>query len=149
MILSAVSIAGATLALLPEVPVWALALLWCVGGFGRGLVFVSLEVLLLNLCSPHEAGANSAALQVGDALGIVVLLSTSGTAFAALADMTTTTAGGHSPHPTAFSAVLLPAAALSLAGAMLAARLQPPRTRHAMPDAVRPVMFSAALQEGR
>lgn len=79
------------------------------------MVMASLAVLLLRLSRPEEAGANSAALQVGDALANVVLVSAAGTAFAAL---------GGATHAAAFTAVLLPMAAIALTGVWVAGRLR-------------------------
>jgi MFS family permease len=116
MILSALAIAGAGLTLLPGAPVWTAALAWVVGGLGLGLVIASLSVLLLRLSPPAEAGANSAALQVSDALSNVILVSATGTAFAAL---------GGAAHAAAFAAVFLPLATIALTGTWVAARLRP------------------------
>ncbi|MFE2429715.1 MFS transporter [Streptomyces sp. NPDC059373] len=117
MVLSALAIAGAGLTLLPGAPAWTAAIAWAVGGLGLGLVIASLSVLLLRLSPPAEAGANSAALQVSDALSNVVLVSATGTAFAAL---------GGAAHAAAFAAVFLPLAAIALTGVWVAARLRDP-----------------------
>lgn len=114
MFLMAVAIAGAALPLLDGAPAWSAAAAWAVGGLGAGLVISSLSVTLFKLSPPSEAGANSAALQVSDALSSVILVAAAGTVFAAL--------GG---TKVAFTAVLLPLAALALAGVGVAARLRP------------------------
>ncbi|MFF3251898.1 MFS transporter [Actinacidiphila glaucinigra] len=114
MFLMAAAIAGAALPLLDAAPAWSAAAAWAVGGLGAGLVISSLSVILFKLSAPSEAGANSAALQVSDALSSVVLVAAAGTVFAAL--------GGASG---AFTAVLLPLAVLALAGVGVAARLRP------------------------
>ncbi len=49
-----------------------------------GLVIASTSVLLLHLSAPEEAGANSASLQISDALSNIVLLAAGGAAFASL-----------------------------------------------------------------
>ncbi|MFF7195612.1 MFS transporter [Streptomyces sp. NPDC008079] len=129
MVLSAAAICGASLALVQSVPVWIVAVAWCAGGLGMGLVISTLSVLMLEQSAPAEAGANSAALQVSDALSNVLLVAAAGTVFAALgggtvgaaADASTTTTA----HPAAFAAVFLPAAALALVGAFVAGRLRP------------------------
>ncbi|MFE5138359.1 MFS transporter [Streptomyces fagopyri] len=112
--LMAAAIAGAALPLLDAAPAWSAAAAWGVGGLGAGLVISSLGVILFKLSPPSEAGANSAALQVSDALSSVVLVAAAGTVFAAL--------GGAKG---AFAAVLLPLAALALAGVGVAVRLRP------------------------
>lgn len=114
MFLMAAAIAGAALPLLDAAPAWSAAAAWAVGGLGAGLVISSLSVILFKLSPPSEAGANSAALQVSDALSSVVLVAAAGTVFAAL--------GGAAG---AFTAVLLPMSVLALAGVAVAARLRP------------------------
>ncbi|MEU6481459.1 MFS transporter [Streptomyces sp. NPDC047017] len=126
MVLVAAAIATAPSVLVHSVPVWTVAVAWGFGCFGMGLVIASTSVLLLQLSPPAEAGANSAALQMSDALSNVVLLATGGAAFAALgggtAAPTTTTV---SPaHPAAFAAVFLPMAGVALAGAWVARRVR-------------------------
>ncbi|MFF7972843.1 MFS transporter [Streptomyces sp. NPDC007905] len=127
MVLVAAAIATAPSVLVPAVPVWIVAVAWGFGCFGMGLVISSAGVLLLKLSAPQEAGANSAALQISDALSNVVLLAATGAAFAALgggssASGTATTAG--SGHPAAFEAVFLPMAAVALVGAWVTTRLR-------------------------
>jgi hypothetical protein len=116
MFLTALAICGVALTLVPGAPAWIAAPAWAVGGLGIGLAMASLAVLLLNLSPPAEAGANSAALQVSDALANVVLVSAAGTVFAAL---------GGATHGAAFAAVFLPMAAIALSGAWVAGRLRP------------------------
>jgi MFS family permease len=132
LLLSGVAIAAVPLALDDAVPVWIVAVAWCVGGAGMGLSISTLGVLLLRLSPPADAGTNSAALQVSDALANVLLVAAAGTVFTALgggsvAPTTGDLAGAAVGHPAAFAAVFLPAAALALAGAAVAARLRPKR----------------------
>ncbi|MYW47771.1 MFS transporter [Streptomyces sp. SID161] len=133
MVLVAVAIVTAPGVLLHSVPVWSVAVAWGVGCFGMGLVISSTSVLLLQLSAPEEAGTNSAALQISDALSNVVLLAATGAAFASLgggstAAGTATGAGSAaatgSGHPAAFAAVFLPMAAVALAGAWVTRRLR-------------------------
>ncbi|MGW6837914.1 MFS transporter [Streptomyces sp. NPDC054949] len=144
MVLVTFAIAAAPTVLLTWVPVWTLALAWAVGCLGMGLVIGSTSVLLLELSAPREAGANSAALQISDALANVVLLAAGGAAFAALGGGTVgaahaVTSGGASSHPGAFVVVFLPMACVALVGAWVATRL------HATPaDAARPTPADAA-----
>ncbi|MFD0271780.1 MFS transporter [Streptomyces sp. NPDC127106] len=131
MVLVAFAIAAAPAVLVPWVPVWSLALTWGVGCLGMGLVIGSTSVLLLKLSAPEEAGANSAALQISDALANVVLLAAGGAAFAALgggsvgaaAHSVAEGAGAAVSHPAAFVVVFLPMAAVALVGAWVATRL--------------------------
>ncbi|MEU9300424.1 MFS transporter [Streptomyces sp. NPDC048269] len=134
MVMVAAAIAAAPAVLIDSVPVWTLALAWAVGCLGMGLVIGSTSVLLLKLSAPEEAGANSAALQISDALANVVLLAGGGAAFAALgggavgaAHAVTAAEGAGASHPAAFAVVFLPMACVALAGAWVATRLEPSR----------------------
>ncbi|MER6982255.1 MFS transporter, partial [Streptomyces carpinensis] len=126
MVLVAAAIATAPSVLVDAVPVWTIAVAWGFGCFGMGLVIASTSVLLLRLSAPEEAGANSAALQISDALANVLLLAAGGAAFAALGGGTVahTTATGSAAHPAAFAAVFLPMAGVALAGAWVATRVR-------------------------
>jgi MFS family permease len=130
MVLSATAIAAVPLALDHAVPPAVVAVAWLVGGLGMGLVISSLSVLLLQVSQPRDAGANSAALQVSDALSNVLLVAAAGTVFAALgggsvAPSADDVAATASAHPLAFTCVFLPAAAIALIGVALAGRLRP------------------------
>ncbi|MFD3697217.1 MFS transporter [Streptomyces sp. NPDC058646] len=130
MVMVAIAIAAAPAVLIESVPVWTLALAWAVGCLGMGLVIGSTSVLLLKLSAPEEVGANSASLQISDALANVVLLAAGGAAFAALGGGAVgaahaVTAGGAPSHPAAFVVVFLPMACVALVGAWVAARLEP------------------------
>ncbi|RPF40843.1 putative MFS family arabinose efflux permease [Streptomyces sp. Ag109_G2-6] len=128
MVLVALAILAAPAVLVESVPVWTLAVAWAVGSLGMGLVIGSTSVLLLRLSAPEEAGANSAALQISDALANVVLLAACGAAFAALGGGAVGAghvleAGGGASHPAAFLVVFLPMACVALVGAWVATRL--------------------------
>ncbi|MEV5877829.1 MFS transporter [Streptomyces sp. NPDC052101] len=127
MVLVAAAITTAPSVLAHSVPVWTVALGWGFGCFGMGLVIASTGVLLLQLSAPEEAGANSAALQISDALADVVLLSVTGAAFAALGGGTSaagTATAADGSHPAAFAAVFLPMAGVALVGAWVTTRLR-------------------------
>ncbi|MER6998506.1 MFS transporter [Streptomyces sp. NPDC000410] len=129
MVLVAAAIATAPSVLIASVPVWIVGLAWGWGCFGMGLVISSSSVLLLKLSAPEEAGSNSAALQISDALSNVMLLAAGGAAFAALGGgavgaHAASAAGGAGSHPVAFAAVFLPMAGVALAGAWVATRLR-------------------------
>ncbi|MEV7613519.1 MFS transporter [Streptomyces sp. NPDC089799] len=136
MVLEALAIATAPLVLIGSVPAWLLTLTWAVGCLGLGLVIGSTSVLLLELSPPEEAGSNSAALQISDALANVVLLASGGAAFAALGGGTVgaahgaaADAAGAASHPGAFVVVFLPMACVALLGAWVATRLDPESAR--------------------
>ncbi|WP_406837475.1 MFS transporter [Streptomyces sp. AHU1] len=128
MLLVAAAVAAAPSVLIPAVPVWTVAVAWGFGCFGMGLVIASTSVLLLQLSAPEEAGANSAALQISDALSNVLLLAVGGAAFAALGGGSVagaaTASGAHGSHPAAFAAVFLPMAGVALLGAWVTTRLR-------------------------
>ncbi|MFD4609431.1 MFS transporter [Streptomyces sp. NPDC058440] len=127
MVLVAAAIAAAPSVLIAAVPVWTVAVAWAFGCFGMGLVIASTSVLLLRLSAPEEAGTNSAALQISDALSNVVLLAAGGAAFAALGGGTvahTTATTASASHPAAFAVVFLPMAAVALTGAWVTRRLR-------------------------
>ncbi|MFJ3099876.1 MFS transporter [Streptomyces sp. NPDC086835] len=131
MLLVAAAIATAPSVLIEAVPVWTVGVAWGFGCFGMGLVIGSTSVLLLKLSAPEEAGANSAALQISDALSNVLLLAAGGAAFAALGGGAVGAAhavsdGVSGAHPAAFAAVFLPMAGVALAGAWVATRLRVP-----------------------
>ncbi|MEU6808351.1 MFS transporter [Streptomyces sp. NPDC046831] len=130
MVLVAAAIAAAPSVLFPAVPVWTVAVAWGFGCFGMGLVIASTSVLLLRLSAPEEAGANSAALQISDALSNVLLLAAGGAAFVALGGGTVAhsaaAAAGTGSHPAAFAAVFLPMAGVALAGAWVTRRVHAP-----------------------
>jgi MFS family permease len=133
MLLTGGAIAAVPLALVHAVPVWIVAAAWCAAGMGMGMMISTLTVLLLKVSRPEDTGANSAALQVSDALANVVFVGAAGTVFAALgggsiAPAATAATTAVQSHPAAFAAVFVPAAALALAASAIAPRLRTPPT---------------------
>ncbi len=124
MVLVAAAIVAAPSVLVQAVPVWTVAVAWAFGCFGMGLVIASASVLLLQLSAPEEAGANSAALQISDALSNVVLLAATGAAFAALGGGSTSATAADPTRPAAFAAVFLPMAVVALVGAWVTTRVR-------------------------
>lgn len=53
-------------------PVWVIVVAWGVSGFGVGLAYAPLSVVVLAAAPPGEEGAASAALQLCDVLGVAV-----------------------------------------------------------------------------
>ncbi|MFF4382305.1 MFS transporter [Kitasatospora sp. NPDC001547] len=128
-LLTALAIAGAALVLVPAVPAWAASVAWGFGGVGMGLSIASVSVLMMKLSAPEDAGANSAALQMSDALGNVLLTGLAGVLFAALGGGSPAAAGHGAAEgagsPGAFAVILLVMAGVSLLGALLAGRVRP------------------------
>ena len=116
--LVAVGIGGAALALWPALPPAVAALGWLVGGLGMGLGMTSVSVLTLQQSLPGDQGANSAAVQICDALGGIVFIGIAGSIFAALH----THAGDDTR---AFLVIFGSMAALAVVGAVVAPRVRP------------------------
>ncbi len=129
MLLSGSAIAAVPLALDRSVSTWVVAIAWCVGGLGMGLAISALSVLMLRLSPAAEAGVNSAALQVSDALSNIVMVAAAGTAFTALGGGSPAASSHPSSHVAAFAAVFLPAAAVALTGVAISPRLAPDSVR--------------------
>ncbi|MCU0265008.1 MAG: MFS transporter [Actinomycetia bacterium] len=112
------SIAGVALVLAPAVPAVVAAVAWSIGGLGMGLGMASIAVAVLELSPVEDQGANSAALQVCDALFSVVFIGVGGAVYAyahSRADLQT--AG--------FVVIFAAMALLAGLGALMAPRLRP------------------------
>lgn len=116
--LVAVGIGGAALALWPAVPVLVAGLGWTVGGLGMGMAMASVSVLTLEQSPLADQGANSAALQVSDALFSIVFIGIGGAIFAGLH-------AGAGLEQAAFLAIFAVMAALAVLGAVVARRVRP------------------------
>ncbi|MBV2154189.1 MFS transporter [Kitasatospora sp. SUK 42] len=126
-VLTAVAIAGSALVLVPAAPTWVTAVAWGVGGIGMGLTVASVSVLMMKLSAPEDAGANSAALQMSDALGNVLLVGLAGVLFAALGGGSL--AAAHETvtgpvAPGAFAVIFLSMTGVALLGALLSGRVR-------------------------
>ena len=111
-------VGAVTLVLTPVVPAGLTAVAWVVGGLGMGVAMASVSVLLLQLSPPQEQGANSAALQLSDALGGVLTIGFAGSVYAYVHAQP-------GPDTAAFAVIFASMAALALAGSLLAVRLRP------------------------
>jgi MFS family permease len=109
----------AALALWPVLPPAVAALGWLVGGLGMGLGMTSVSVLTLEQSDPADQGANSAAVQICDALGSVVFVGVAGSIYAAMH----TQAGNDTK---AFLTIFATMAGLALVGALIAPRVRAP-----------------------
>ncbi|MDH6126681.1 MFS transporter [Kitasatospora sp. GP82] len=123
-VLTAVAIAGAALVLVPAVPVWVAALAWAVGGVGMGLTVASVSVLMMKLSAPEDAGANSASLQMSDALGNVLLIGLAGVLFAGLGGGSVAAAQDSPVPAAAFAVIFLVMTAVVLFGALVSGRVR-------------------------
>jgi len=112
----ALSVLALAVTPLPAVPPWVVAPIWLVGGFGMGLAMASTSVLTLRLTRPGEEGHNSAGLQLGDNLGVVLGIGLGGAVFAA----------GHNPagdDTAVYSAIWLVLGTAGLLAAAVALRV--------------------------
>jgi hypothetical protein len=117
--LVAAGIAGAGLVLIPAVPAFVAALAWTLGAVGMGMSIATISVLLFQLSPPADHGANSAALQLSDALFTIVFVGLAGVIFGSAHE-----AAGET-RPFAYAAIGVVMVALALAGSWAAGRVRP------------------------
>jgi MFS family permease len=119
-------IAGMTLVLQPAMPVAEGLAAWTVAGFGMGLAYAPISLMMLKNAPPGQEGRASASLNLADVLGTAIGIGVGGAAIAAAA-------GGHLGLgiATAFAA----AAVAGLAGLVLTGRLPPGPASSSPPDA--------------
>jgi len=111
-----IGIGGVACAVSPSVPVSMGIVGWIAAGFGMGLLFPTLSVLILELSLPNRQGVNSSALHLCDALFTTTVLAIGGSVFAALMTRAPSMA-----YLVGFAIT----AALALLGAVLASRVKP------------------------
>ncbi len=116
--LVAAAIAGAGLALVPGVPVIAAGLAWAVGGVGMGMAMASVGVLLFELSPVSDQGANSASLQLSDALSSITFIGLAGVIFGSSHQAAADTS------PAVFATILAVMVVLALFGAWAAGRVR-------------------------
>lgn len=76
-----VGLATLPLCLVPALPPYVATLSWVVGAFGMGMAFGTLGNQTLSLSAPEEQGENSAALQICDSAGSVLLVGLAGAVY--------------------------------------------------------------------
>ncbi|MFD6135304.1 MFS transporter [Isoptericola sp. NPDC060257] len=108
--------AGVALLVVPGVPLVAAAAPWVLSGLGMGLVFPTLNLLVLELAPPSAQGVSMSVLQVADAAASAVALTGTGALLWALHDRV---------GPAAYAVCLGLAAALALAATFLVGRTRP------------------------
>jgi len=109
-------IAGVACVVSPVVPVPVGIVGWIAAGFGMGLLFPTLSVLILELSPRNRQGVNSSALHLCDALFTATVLAVGGSVFAALLTRAPSMA-----YLVGFAISAL----LALLGAVLASRVRP------------------------
>lgn len=122
--LVATSIVLVAVAAAPPITPWLAAVGWTVGGCGMGLAMSSIGVLVLEQSPVHDQGANSAALQLCDALLSTVFIGLGGVLFAALNSVP-------GQDGDVYMLIYAVMAALAVAGVLLAPRVRPPHRAHA------------------
>lgn len=85
-VLIVIGILGMAYAVIAPLPFLVALLAWTVGGLGMGITVPSVNVRVLSLSPKAEQGANSAALQVVDGVGVLVCTSLAGAIYAASND---------------------------------------------------------------
>ncbi|MBD0292761.1 MAG: MFS transporter [Jiangellaceae bacterium] len=115
----AAGIVGASTVLIHGVPVVVAGMAWVIGASGMGLAFATVGVLLFEFSLPEEQGANSASLQLSDALFSITLIGLGGVIFALSHDRSGT-AG-----PAVFTVIFAVMAAVAGFGAWVSGRLRP------------------------
>jgi MFS family permease len=81
--LIAIGIVVTALTVFDQVPIFVSFAGWLVTGFGIGMVFPTLSVLVLELSAPGEEGRNSASLSIGESVFGIVAVALTGALFAA------------------------------------------------------------------
>ncbi len=117
-VLVAGAIGGVALVAVGVVPAYLAFGAWIVGGAGMGMSMASVAVLMLQLSPAADQGANSAAIQVADALFSVIFIGLAGAIYAAAAR-------GSGSRTWAFWVIDLVMIALALGGAAVSARIRP------------------------
>ncbi|MEU2201420.1 MFS transporter [Isoptericola sp. NPDC019482] len=131
----ALGTAGVALLVVPGVPLLAAAAPWVLGGLGMGLVFPTLNLLVLELAPPSAQGVSMSVLQVADAAASALALTGTGALLWALHDRV---------GAAAYAVCLGLAAALALTATALAGRTR----RGTGPRAVtNPVDFPSGVRD--
>ena len=112
----ALGTAGVALLVVPGVPLAAAAAPWVLSGLGMGLMFPTLNLLVLELAPPSAQGVSMSVLQVADAAASALALTGTGALLWALHDRV---------GSAAYAACLGLAAVLALTATALAGRTRP------------------------
>lgn len=107
------------LSMLPQLPWWTAGFSWFAGAVGMGLCFGSIATLTLELSEPQDQGTNSAALQVCDSVGSVLLIGAAGAIYAAAVASDSVTGW-------TFAEIWLGLGVIAAIGAVLAGRIGRP-----------------------
>jgi MFS family permease len=100
------------------VPAWVAGVGMAVGGLGMGLSMASNAVLLFDLSPPEDRGANSAAIQMSDSLGGLLVIGAAGVVYALWRQTL--------PPTQLFAAVFSLSLVVAVLASLVAARVRPP-----------------------
>lgn len=114
----AIGLVSLPLCLVGSVPAWVCAISYFVASLGMGLCFPSIAVQTLRLSPVAEQGANSAALQMSDAILSALVLGLLGAVHAAAVAQGGATTG-------TYDLIWWAAATIALVGAAVAVRMRP------------------------
>lgn len=103
----------------PRVSGWLIFVAWALAGLGAGMTWSSIGVLLLRYTNDDDRGADSAALQLADAVSSAVTTGVAGVLVAAAAR-------GVFGYTTAFTVLDLAMAGVAALGVAVAGRARPP-----------------------
>lgn len=131
----ALGTAGVALLVVPGVPLLAAAAPWVLSGLGMGLVFPTLNLLVLELAPPSAQGVSMSVLQVADAAASALALTGTGALLWALHDRV---------GAAAYAVCLGLAAALALTATALAGRTRPGTGPRAVTN---PVDFPSGVRD--
>jgi MFS family permease len=132
-------IAGMALVLLPGVPVAEGLAAWTVAGFGMGLAYAPISLMMLQKAPPGQEGRVSASLNLADVLGTAIGIGVGGAAV---------TAAAGRDLPLGIAAAFAAAAAIGLVALAVAGRL-PSSTTSVRPPTAPPETPSADRAEVR
>jgi hypothetical protein len=119
----AVSAASTAIVAASSVPGWLMYLTWGLGGVGAGIAMSSTDVLLLRYTSDTDRGADSAALQLSDAVTSALTIGLAGALVA-------TAARGALGYGAALTLLDLTMAGIAVVGMCVAGQARPAVTNH-------------------
>lgn len=114
----ALGLATLPIVLLTDLPAWIAVGSWALGALGMGLAVPSISVQVMRLSPQPEQGVNASAIQIVDAVGVVVAISLLGVVHALAVQ-----SGGATVAT--YVSIWAAAAVLAASGILLAGRMRP------------------------
>lgn len=118
-----IGLATLPLSLVAGTTAYTASVSWAVGAFGMGMAFGTLGNQTLSLSRPEDQGENSAALQLCDSVGSVLLIGLAGAFYAAAL-------AAQRVGTTTFDLIWWVMAAVMCVAVAVSGRVVPPRARH-------------------